>query len=152
MLPSHLLDSNLRRNERPSHTRLGDAPPPPLPSLCVTGAMCTHGRLELMTNHNNISLSYCIFRPRQLKDVRKPPLIVIHGGPSIPSNYLLPIVNGVVDRAIVFYDQWGCGKSSRPPPQQRRRQREVTMMTIIIIIIISMMILFHFRLIQWSNI
>jgi proline-specific peptidase len=39
---------------------------------------------------------------------------VIHGGPSIPSNYLLPVVNGVTDRAIVYYDQWGCGKSSRP--------------------------------------
>lgn len=112
MLPSHLLNPNLKRNERPSHTRLGQTPPPPLPSLCVTGAMCRHGRLQLPKD--NISLAYCIFRPRQLLDTRKPPLIVVHGGPSIPSNYLLPIVNGVIDRAVVFYDQWGCGKSSRP--------------------------------------
>jgi proline-specific peptidase len=45
-------------------------------------------------------------------------LVVLHGGPCIPSNYLLPIVNGVTDRAIIFYDQWGCGKSSRPPPDK----------------------------------
>jgi len=61
-----------------------------------------------------IILSYCIFRPRQLHDQNKPPLLCLHGGPSIPSNYLLPIVNGVTDRAVIFYDQWGCGKSSRP--------------------------------------
>jgi pimeloyl-ACP methyl ester carboxylesterase len=66
--------------------------------------------------NDNIVLSYCIFRPRQLHDVAKPPLVVIHGGPSIPSNYLLPIVNGVTDRTVIFYDQWGCGKSSRPSP------------------------------------
>ena len=111
MLPSHLMDPTKKKNERLSHTRLGQAPPAPLPSLCVTGAMCQQGRFEPQPG---VVLAYCIFRPRQLKDLRRPPLVVLHGGPSIPSNYLLPIVNGVTDRAIVFYDQWGCGKSSRP--------------------------------------
>jgi proline-specific peptidase len=73
--------------------------------------MCQQGRME---TEDQISIAYCVFRPRQLKDERRPPLVVLHGGPSIPYQYLLPIVNGVTDRAIVFYDQWGCGKSSRP--------------------------------------
>jgi proline iminopeptidase len=72
-----------------------------------------------------IILSYCIFRPRQLHDENKPPLLCLHGGPSIPSNYLLPIVNGVTDRAVIFYDQWGCGKSSRPPPQAKTNDENV---------------------------
>ena len=71
-----------------------------------------------------IILSYCIFRPRQLHDETKPPLLCLHGGPSIPSNYLLPIVNSVTDRAVIFYDQWGCGKSSRPQPQFQTNDRK----------------------------
>ena len=116
MLPSHLMDPTKKKNERLSHTRLGQAPPAPLPSLCVTGAMCQQGRMETVSGDVNerVTLAYCVFRPRQLHSSEKPPLVVLHGGPSIPSNYLLPIVNGVTDRAIVFYDQWGCGKSSRP--------------------------------------
>lgn len=111
MLPSHLMDSSLRKNEPRRQTRLGEMPPAPGPSLCITGAMSRVGRFEPSPG---ISLAFTIFRPRQLLDDRRPPLIVCHGGPSIPSNYLLPIVNGVTDRAIVFYDMWGCGKSSRP--------------------------------------
>jgi proline iminopeptidase len=125
MLPTHLLDPTKKRNERPNRTRLGQAPPPPPPSLCVTGAMSQIGRFQIEstgTGHDGndddddqcIVLSYIIFRPRQLHDTRKPPLLCLHGGPSIPSNYLLPVVNGVTDRAVIFYDQWGCGKSSRP--------------------------------------
>jgi pimeloyl-ACP methyl ester carboxylesterase len=133
MLPIHFLDPTKKRNERPNHTRLGQAPPPPLPSLCVTGAMSQIGRFQILgttsTNDDQqqqqqqqqqqddpIILSYIIFRPRQLHDSKKAPLVCLHGGPSIPSNYLLPIVNGVTDRAVIFYDQWGCGKSSRPKP------------------------------------
>jgi proline iminopeptidase len=125
MLPSHLLDATKKRNERPNHTRLGQAPPAPLPSLCVTGAMSQIGRYQVAAggdgvgseddvDNQSIFLSYIIFRPRQLHDTKKPPLLCLHGGPSIPSNYLLPIVNGVTDRTVIFYDQWGCGKSSRP--------------------------------------
>jgi pimeloyl-ACP methyl ester carboxylesterase len=42
-----------------------------------------------------------------------PPLVVLHGGPSVPCNYLLPLVNVVTDRSIIFFDQLGCGRSSR---------------------------------------
>ena len=158
MLPSYLSDPTKRKNERLNQTRLGDAPPPPLPSLCVTGALSRIGRYQVVirnkssdngegrngytaceeegasTSKNSenttildnggmpIILSYCIFRPRQLHDQNKPPLLCLHGAPSIPSNYLLPIVNGVTDRAVIFYDQCGCGKSSRPQLQVCRRR------------------------------
>jgi proline-specific peptidase len=78
----------------------------------ITSSSSSGGRI-------GITIAYCIFRARQLQDHRRPPLVVLHGGPSIPSNYLLSIVHGVTDRAIVFYDQWGCGKSSRPPSGEK---------------------------------
>lgn len=124
MLPSHLIDPAKKNNERLTHTRLGQAPPPPMPSLCVTGALSQMGRLEVGPG---VSISYSIFRPRQLHDIRRPPLVVIHGGPSIPSNYLLAVVNGVVDRSVIFYDQYGCGKSSRPSNAKQEPFRIDTM-------------------------
>ena len=41
----------------------------------------------------------------------RPPLIVLHGGPGYPHNYLTPLAGTSDDRQIVFYDQLGCGKS-----------------------------------------
>lgn len=45
----------------------------------------------------------------------KIPLIVLHGGPGVPHNYLLPISLIYQDYGIpvVMYDQIGCGESSR---------------------------------------
>src|SRR5262245_58241273 len=42
------------------------------------------------------------------------PLLVLHGGPGIPHDYLanLALLGG--DRPVVFYDQLGCGRSERP--------------------------------------
>lgn len=42
------------------------------------------------------------------------PVIVIHGGPGLPSNYLYPMKDLVQNRSLVFYDQLGCGKSDEP--------------------------------------
>jgi proline-specific peptidase len=43
------------------------------------------------------------------------PLLVVHGGPGLPHDYLEDLA-GVADgeRAVVFYDQLGCGKSDHP--------------------------------------
>jgi pimeloyl-ACP methyl ester carboxylesterase len=41
--------------------------------------------------------------------------VVLHGGPSVPSNYLYPLVDVVPYRSIVFHDQLGCGSSDEPP-------------------------------------
>lgn len=41
------------------------------------------------------------------------PLLVLHGGPGFPHNYLKPLENLSDDRPVVFYDQLGCGNSDR---------------------------------------
>lgn len=42
------------------------------------------------------------------------PLLVLHGGPGIPHDYLLPLAALADERPVVFYDQLGCGNSERP--------------------------------------
>ncbi len=39
------------------------------------------------------------------------PLLVVHGGPGSPHNYLLPLAKLANERVVIFYDQLGCGKS-----------------------------------------
>ena len=43
------------------------------------------------------------------------PLVVLHGGPQVPSDYLFDMerVSGG-DRAVLFFDQLGCGRSDKP--------------------------------------
>lgn len=78
-----------------------------LPYHSCIGVMCKIGKLHIPGRG---TIQYQIFRPRQLE--QNPPLVVLHGGPMIPCNYLLPLAYVVVDRAVVFYDQLGCGQSS----------------------------------------
>lgn len=42
------------------------------------------------------------------------PLLVLHGGPGIPHDYLEPLGALASKRPVVFYDQLGCGGSDRP--------------------------------------
>ena len=48
----------------------------------------------------------------------KPPLVALHGGPGVPHNYLLRLT-ALADsgRAIIHYDQIGCGNSTHLPDQ-----------------------------------
>lgn len=48
---------------------------------------------------------------------RGTPLLVLHGGPGIPHDYLENLSELGNDRPVVFYDQLGCGKSDRPDNQ-----------------------------------
>jgi proline iminopeptidase len=41
----------------------------------------------------------------------KIPVLLLHGGPGIPSYYLKPLEALSKDRPVIFYDQLGCGKS-----------------------------------------
>ncbi|WP_321504215.1 proline iminopeptidase-family hydrolase [uncultured Methanoregula sp.] len=50
---------------------------------------------------------YRIFGP----DRPGTPLLVLHGGPGIPHDYLLPISGLADERPVIFYDQLGCGNS-----------------------------------------
>lgn len=42
------------------------------------------------------------------------PLLVLHGGPGIPHDYLENLALLGDERPVVFYDQLGCGRSDRP--------------------------------------
>jgi proline-specific peptidase len=45
---------------------------------------------------------------------RLSPLLVLHGGPGAPHDYLEPLMELADERQVIFYDQLGCGKSDRP--------------------------------------
>ncbi|CAB9529536.1 Proline iminopeptidase (Partial), partial [Seminavis robusta] len=71
------------------------------------------------------SLYYRMYNSTRVKDCSIPkttsklPLVVLHGGPSLPSQYLYPLVSHLsLDRPIIFYDQLGCGKSDEPKEPQ----------------------------------
>lgn len=42
------------------------------------------------------------------------PLLVLHGGPGIPHDYLANLALLGDERPVIFYDQLGCGRSERP--------------------------------------
>lgn len=45
----------------------------------------------------------------------KLPLLVLHGGPGAPHDYLEPLEEmAATGRRVIFYDQLGCGNSDRP--------------------------------------
>lgn len=45
----------------------------------------------------------------------KLPLLVLHGGPGAPHDYLEPLEKmSATGRRVIFYDQLGCGNSDRP--------------------------------------
>jgi proline-specific peptidase len=43
----------------------------------------------------------------------KTPLLLLHGGPGVPSYYLNPIAELGKDRPVIFFDQLGCGRSDK---------------------------------------
>ena len=42
------------------------------------------------------------------------PLLVLHGGPGAPHDYLEPLEALSNERPVIFYDQLGCGNSDKP--------------------------------------
>ena len=47
------------------------------------------------------------------------PLIVLHGGPAFPSDYLESLQAACSERPVIFYDQLGCGRSDWPDPHSK---------------------------------
>ena len=41
----------------------------------------------------------------------KTPILLLHGGPGVPSYYLNPLAALSKDRPVIFLDQLGCGRS-----------------------------------------
>lgn len=52
----------------------------------------------------------------KITGVGKPgiPLLILHGGPGVPHDYLLPLAALSDERPVIFYDQLGCGFSDKP--------------------------------------
>lgn len=79
---------------------------------------------SLSACHNNASLS---LTPREgylhldggkvwykiVGTGKKTPLLLLHGGPGVPSYYLNPIAELGKDRPVIFFDQLGCGRSDK---------------------------------------
>lgn len=66
-------------------------------------------------DEKDLLLYYRVYNPSSLHSTESPPIVVIHGGPSLPSNYLYPLAQQIPSsRSIIFYDQLGCGRSSQP--------------------------------------
>ena len=42
------------------------------------------------------------------------PLLCLHGGPGMAHDYISPLADLADRRAVIFYDQLGCGRSERP--------------------------------------
>lgn len=65
-------------------------------------------------NGNEYQLAYRVVRPMALSSRQAAPIVVLHGGPSVPSDYLFPLEQAIPYRSLVFYDQLGCGRSDEP--------------------------------------
>lgn len=81
--------------------------------LLSAGCVATHrpplvreGRVEVVGGH----VWYKIVGPEK----SGVPLLVLHGGPGVPHDYLQPLQSLADQRPVVFYDQLGCGNSDRP--------------------------------------
>ncbi|MEI9984028.1 MAG: proline iminopeptidase-family hydrolase [Aliidongia sp.] len=54
---------------------------------------------------------------RKLGSGPKTPILLLHGGPGMGHNYLLPLAALADERMVVFYDQLGCGQADSPPDE-----------------------------------
>lgn len=62
----------------------------------------------------SFNLAYSIYNPHLLTSHKLRPVLMIHGGPGIPSDYLKPMAKKIQNRSVILYDQIGCGESSEP--------------------------------------
>jgi proline-specific peptidase len=51
------------------------------------------------------------------------PLLILHGGPGVPHDYLEPLSALSDERPVIFYDQLGCGNSDRSGDPESRTLR-----------------------------
>ncbi|MFA4859353.1 proline iminopeptidase-family hydrolase [Methanoregula sp.] len=74
----------------------------------MTGKLC-EGKIPVTGG----KVWYRIFGPEKTGT----PLLVLHGGPGIPHDYLLPLAKLADERPVIFYDQLGCGNSGPVPDE-----------------------------------
>lgn len=78
--------------------------------LAVLLNSCQHQE-EIQTGEGYIKVDGGKVWYRVTGDGDKTPILLLHGGPGVPSYYLKPLSALGVDRKVIFYDQLGCGKS-----------------------------------------
>lgn len=79
----------------------------------MTGCASTHPSLRVQEGRIAVQGGDVWYR---MVGIDKPgiPLLVLHGGPGVPHDYLEPLAALADQRPVVFYDQLGCGNSDRP--------------------------------------
>ena len=83
-------------------------------ALLALAARCAALSSEGFAISEGAKLWYGWSKPR----TAQPPLVVCHGGPQGPSDYLFPLE--ALDRPVLFWDQLGCGRSDRPEAGDQR--------------------------------
>mmetsp|Transcript_893 Transcript_893/g.1758 ORF Transcript_893/g.1758 Transcript_893/m.1758 type:complete len:348 (+) Transcript_893:2-1045(+) len=83
-------------------------------ALHLTSIPCNEGTLVVTRSDQEYNIGYRLFRPMSLSSRQAAPVVVLHGGPSVPSDYLQPLVDLIHYRSMLFYDQLGCGVSDEP--------------------------------------
>jgi len=112
---------------RPALKPATAAAPPPPPAYCGVAPSVPNwaysvpwhesAALAQSTWYRDVNspapLGGALSSPGRPYDKQKLPLIVVHGGPGLPSDYLgsLELLAGA-GRRVVFYDQAGCGRSA----------------------------------------
>mmetsp|Transcript_3490 Transcript_3490/g.5353 ORF Transcript_3490/g.5353 Transcript_3490/m.5353 type:complete len:362 (+) Transcript_3490:121-1206(+) len=75
------------------------------------------GYVRVKRNIREFCLYYRIYNHEILQSKDQIPLVCVHGGPGLPSQYMYPIVNNFQQdpkRAVIYFDQLGCGCSDQP--------------------------------------
>ena len=83
-------------------------------AIYLTSVPYNEGTITVSRDEQEYNLAYRLFRPMSLSSRKAAPVVVLHGGPSVPSDYLQPLVDVIPYRSILFYDQLGCGMSDEP--------------------------------------
>lgn len=80
----------------------------------VVGRALTGGSSELRPGERYVDVPGGRVWVNVVGSGRRPPLLVLHGGPGAGHDYLESLGDLAVDRPVVFYDQLGCGRSDKP--------------------------------------
>ncbi|KAF7356098.1 Proline-specific peptidase [Mycena venus] len=88
-----------------------------LPTSSMAGLEPSTGKLDFIVGSETFETAYKVFG--DLKSATRP-LLVLHGGPGIPHQYLLSFAQlSAQGIPVIFYDQVGCGLSTHLPKKPK---------------------------------